>query len=59
MEFEIVPTEKATALRKAFIQRFVDTASDHYKKHIATLAQYSDGFYYDGYYGTACRIIKD
>lgn len=49
MKFELVPTEKAKALRKAFIQRFVDTTSDHYQKHIATLVQYSDGFYYDGY----------
>ena len=49
MKFEIVPTEKAAALRKAFIQQFVDTTSDHYQKHIATLVQYADGFYYDGY----------
>ena len=49
MKFEIVPTEKAAALRKAFIQQFVDTTSDHYQKHIATLIQYADGFYYDGY----------
>ena len=34
MKFEVVPTEKA-ALRKAFIQRFVDTTSDYYQKHIA------------------------
>ncbi len=49
MEFEVLPTELAVALRKAFIQKFVDTTSEHYQKHIATLIQDIDGFYYDGY----------
>ena len=49
MEFKIVPPEKATALRKTFIQKFVNTTSDHYQKHISTLIQYTDGLYYDGY----------
>ena len=47
MEFEILPTEQAAALRKAFIQKFVDTTSEHYKKHIATLIQDIDDFYYE------------
>lgn len=49
MNFEIVPTEKAVFLRKSFIQQFIDTTSDHYQKYIATLVQYADGFYYEGY----------
>lgn len=49
MEFEIVPDEKAKVLRKTFIQQFINTTSDHYKKHIATLIQYTDGLFYDGY----------
>ena len=49
MEFKIVPPEKATALRKSFIQKFVNTTSNHYQKHISTLIQYTDGLYYDGY----------
>lgn len=49
MEFKILPPEKAQLLRKSFIRQFVDTAGDHYQKHIATLIPYSDGFYYDGY----------
>ena len=49
MKFEILPTEQAVALRKAFIRRFVDTTSEHYQKHIATLSQDIDGFCYDGY----------
>ena len=49
MEFEIVPVEKARVLRESFIQKFIDTTSDHYKKHIATLIQYTDGLFYDGY----------
>ena len=49
MEFEVLPTEQAVALRKAFIQKFVDTTSEHYQKHIATLIQDIDSFYYDGY----------
>ena len=46
-------------MRKAFIQRFVDTASDHYQKHIAALVQYSDGFYYDGYLWDCLRDNKE
>ena len=49
MKFEILPTEQAVALRKAFIQQFVDTTSEHYQKHIAALIQDMDGFCYDGY----------
>lgn len=49
VKFEVLPTEQAVALRKAFIQQFVDTTSEHYQKHIATLIQDIDDFYYDGY----------
>ena len=28
MEFEVLPTEQAVALRKAFIQKFVDAGND-------------------------------
>ena len=49
MKFEIWPTKKAAALRKAFIQQFIDMTSDHYQKHIATLVQDTDGLCYDGY----------
>ena len=49
MKFEIWPTKKAAALRKAFIQKFIDMTSDHYQKHIATLVQDTDGLCYDGY----------
>ena len=49
MKFEIVPTEKAVALREAFIKEFVDATSEHYQKHIATLRQCPDGLCYDGY----------
>lgn len=58
MKFEILSTEQAVALRKAFIQQFVDTTSEHYQTHIATLIQDIDDFYYDGTYGTAYKIIK-
>lgn len=49
MEFEIIPAEKAKSLRKAFIHEFIDTTTKHYKKHILTLIQYTDGLFYDGY----------
>lgn len=49
MKFEILPTKQAVALRKAFIRKFVDTTSEHYQKHIATLIRDIDGFCYDGY----------
>ena len=37
MKFEIVPMDRAEVLRKSFIQKFIDTAGDHYKKHISAL----------------------
>lgn len=49
MKFEILPTEQAVALRKAFVRRFVEITSEHYQKHIATLSKDIDGFCYDGY----------
>lgn len=49
MEFEIVPPEQARALREAFIRHFIDTSTEHYQKHIATLIPCSGGDFYDGY----------
>lgn len=49
MELEIVPAEKAKALRELFVQKFINTTSEHYEKHISTLIQYTDGLFYDGY----------
>ncbi len=49
MKYEIVPNEKAAALRKSFIQQFIDTTSGHYQKYIAAFVQYADGLYYEGY----------
>lgn len=74
MEFEIVPAEKAKILRNLFVQKFIDTTSEHYEKHISALIQYTDGLFYDGYlwdclldndnykkrmrYGSCSRIFK-
>lgn len=49
MRFEIVPAERARELRAAFVRRFIDTSSDHYREHIAALRPCSDGLCYDGY----------
>ena len=42
MKFEIVPMDRAEVLRKSFIQEFIDTASDHYKKHISALIRHEE-----------------
>ncbi len=49
MKFEIVPPAKAKLLRESFIQKFLDTSSDYYRKHIASMSQYADDLFYDGY----------
>lgn len=49
MKFEVLPPKRAVALRRSFIQQFVDTTSSYYQKHIATLIQDTDSFCYDGY----------
>jgi hypothetical protein len=46
--FKIVTDDKSE-LRKNFIEKFVDTKKESYKKHIATLKEYPDGMCYDGY----------
>src|SRR5437899_2226000 len=40
---------EANDLRTCYIERFVDTSSDHYRRDIATLVQCSDGMCYRGY----------
>lgn len=49
MEYEIVPSPEKEVLREYFINAFVDTNNEYYKKYIATLKQYPDGLCYDGY----------
>ncbi len=49
MKFEIVPMDRAEVLRKSFIQKFIDTAGDHYKKHISALIRHGDDLFYNGY----------
>lgn len=49
MEFEIISPEQAGKLRTGFIQRFVDTSSEHYQTYIASPVSCSDGLCYIGY----------
>lgn len=49
MEFTIVPLGEKKALRRKFIDKFIDTEKEHYKKYISTLREYPDGMCYTGY----------
>lgn len=45
----VITGEEAGRLRQAYIDRFVNTSSDYYKKYIAIKTQFSDGLLYTGY----------
>ena len=49
MQFLVVDPKNQEEIRANFINNFVDTTTDHYKKYIATLKKYPDGMCYDGY----------
>lgn len=49
MNFKIVSDYEKEDLRKKYIESFVDTKTEHYKKYIATLREYPDGMCHDGY----------
>ncbi len=44
----LTPVESAL-LRQAYLDRFVDTKSDHYAKYVATTRAFSDGIHYEGH----------
>ena len=46
---QILPESVATALRRAYIHRFVDIDSDYFRRSIAAEKKYTDGWYYEGY----------
>lgn len=39
----------AETLRQAYLDRFVDTDCQHYRKYVATRRKFSDGLHYEGY----------
>lgn len=48
-KIEYLPMDMVFTLRNKYIDRFIDTDSDHYKKFISTVSEYSDGMCYTGY----------
>lgn len=48
-KIEYFPVDRAIAVRNKYIDKFIDTSSEHYKKYIATVNEYSDGICYTGY----------
>ena len=42
-------------MRAAYLQAFVDTASDHYQRYVATKRMFSDGSHYTGYLWDSLR----
>ncbi len=45
----VITGAEADRIRDRYIERFVDTASEWYRAHIATRKRYRDGVYYSGY----------
>ena len=45
----ILSPEESALWRRAYLEAFVDTSGDHFRRHIATTRQFSDGVHYEGY----------
>lgn len=56
MYFQIVTEDLKRDLRQKFINEFVNSDSEHFKKYIDTLKQYPDGLCYDGYLWDCLKI---
>ena len=48
-EVTLLQEGAAADWRRRYIEAFVDTTREHYKKHIAVLRECSDGLFYSGY----------
>ena len=46
---KILSSEDSTLWRQAYLEAFVDTDCEHYRKYIAFPRQFSDGTHYEGY----------
>jgi hypothetical protein len=49
IEPEILSPEDSELWRQAYLDAFIDTSSDHYRRYIACPRQFSDGVHYEGY----------
>ncbi len=45
----ILNPQDASTWRTRYIEAFVDTTKEYYKKHVERLKRYSDGLFYEGY----------
>lgn len=45
----VLSPDDSTFWRQAYLDAFVDTSSDHYRRYIATRREFSDGNHYEGY----------
>lgn len=45
----VLLASQANSIRQRYIDRFVDTDSEHYQRYIATTEHFSDGEFYTGY----------
>jgi hypothetical protein len=45
----ILSSEDSAFWRQTYLDAFIDTASEHYKRYIASPQQFSDGTHYTGY----------
>lgn len=56
MIFDIVPDNKKGKLRNSFVEAFVNTSTEYYKKYISNLKEYPDGLCYDGYLWDSLKV---
>jgi len=49
IQAEVLSQEDSNIWREAYLEAFVDTASEHYRRFIASPRQFSGGTHYEGY----------
>ena len=48
-QVQLLSPDDSSIWRLAYIDAFVDTTSEHFKRHIGSPRQFSDGIHYEGY----------
>src|SRR5438132_8338931 len=54
----VITGDQARQLRQRYIERFVNTDSNHYQQYIAKTQQFSDGVFYTGYLWDSLKNVE-
>jgi hypothetical protein len=55
---QILSPEDSALWRQAYLDAFIDTSREHYRRYIASPRQFSDGVHYEGYLWDCLRSFS-